>query len=168
MFTAPFSTSTSKLSDLNGNPLVLYHGTTKTFTQFNPSTTGAQGPGIYMTDGPNNYGSFCMRLHVHMANPYFFYPSEESLDADVNGELIEQVLPQELAAAVIERIASCGADAYGFEVQQALCDRGHDGIIMVYPFGEPVIPGATGAAVVIAFNSDQVEILPHSLPCKVA
>jgi hypothetical protein len=140
-------------------PLILYHGTNAVFDRFIPSATGAEGPGIYLSDAYSLYGDFCLKTKVVMTNPFFFYPSDESLEAPANGELIEQVLSSELAAFVNERLDREGLIGYGYEVQEALKARGHDGIIMVYPFGEPVLPGVTGSAVVIAFESDQVEIL---------
>ena len=140
-------------------PLMLYHGTSTVFDRFVPSATGAEGPGIYLSDVYSIYGDFCLKTKVAMTNPFFFYPSDESLEAPANGELIEQVLSPEMAAIVNERLDREGLIGYGYEVQEALKARGHDGIIMVYPFGEPVLPGVTGSAVVIAFESDQVEIL---------
>lgn len=142
-----------------GEPLILYHGTRAVFDRFIPSATGAEGPGIYLSDTYSIYGDFCLQTKTTITNPYFFYPSDESLEAPANGELIEQVLSPELAALVNERLDREGMMGYGFEVQDALKARGHDGIVMVYPFGEPVLPGVTGSAVVIAFDADQVEIL---------
>lgn len=141
----------------DGAPAFGYHGTHAAFTTFRPSTFGAQGPGIYMTDEPAGYGSRTMQLFVRMENPYWFYPSDESLEAEVNGELIEQVLGPQEAARLFERMTEHGIEAYGTEVQDALRARGHDGIVMVYPFGEPVIRGASGSAVLIAFDADQVK-----------
>jgi hypothetical protein len=143
----------------DGEPATLYHGTRHAFERFVPSTTGAEGPGIYMKDAPAEYGTITMELQVRMRNPYFFYSSDESLEADVNGELIEQVLLPELAAEVIDRMDRLGVEAYGTEVQDALKTKGHDGIVMVYPFGESVLKGANGACVVIAFDPEQVAIL---------
>lgn len=140
-------------------PLTLYHGTSTVFDRFIPSPSGAQGPGIYLSDAYSLYGDFCLETKVRMCNPFFFYPSDESLDAPVNGELIEQVLSPEMAALVNERLDREGFMGYGHEVQDALRAKGHDGIIMVYPFGEPVLPGVKGAAVVIAFDADQVDII---------
>lgn len=147
------------LKSLQGAIATLYHGTTCVFDRFIPSLTGAQGPGIYMTDAPSTYGSICMHLRVSMVNPYIFRPSDESLEAEINYELIEQVLPADIARAVLRRIDAQGSGAYGHEVQNALKALGHDGILMIYPFGEAVLEGADGSAVVIAFDPDQVEVI---------
>jgi hypothetical protein len=154
--------------DEKGRRLTLYHGTSQRYGRIRPSATGAQGPGIYMTDAPSDYGTLTLKLSVEMNNPYYFYPSDESLECDVNGELIEAVLPPMVADLVVGRLAQEGIEAYGYEVQNELRSRGHDGIIMVYPFGDAVIPRTTGSCVVIAFDSDQVEILEwhRKLPLK--
>lgn len=150
----------TKIIGLDGEPLVLYHGTNKLFSEFKPSKSGAQGPGIYMSDAPAEYGQITLKLHVRMLNPFFFYPSDESLESEINGELIEQVLSPELSKIVFERIDMEGYESYGAEVQDTLKAMGYDGIVMVYPFGEPTIRGQSGAAVVIAFDPSQVRILP--------
>jgi uncharacterized protein (DUF1330 family) len=155
----------TKLIGLDGEPLELYHATrAKTpFTEFEPSVSGAQGPGIYMADAAGDYSGRVMRLNVRMLNPFYFYPSDESIESEINGELIEQVLPADVALMVMERIDREGYDSYGTEVQQALKAQGHDGIVMIYPFGEPKLQDQPGAAVVIAFDSKQVLILPEVL-----
>jgi hypothetical protein len=142
--------------------LKLYHGTNHRFSEFIPSISGAQGPGIYMTDVVGGYGSISMQLHVLMRNPFFFHPSEESLEAEVNPELIELVLGSEAASRVFDRIERDGYEAYGFEVQDELKARGHDGIVMVYPFGEPKLAGVEGSVVVIAFDPAQIFLLPEA------
>ena len=148
----------TRLVDRGGAPLRLYHGTRSLteFDRFTPSRSGAQGPGIYMTDAPGGYGVRTLELYVRCVNPFWFQPSLDSLDAEVNGELLEQVLPGQLARQVIARIEREGVDGYGMELQRELRRRGHDGIVMVYPFGEPMLKGASGSAVVIAFDPDQV------------
>lgn len=153
----------TKLIGLDGEPLVLYHSTRAEthFTEFEPSVSGAQGPGIYMADAPGDYSGRVMRLNVRMLNPFFFYPSDESLESEINGELIEQVLPADVALMVMERIDREGYDSYGTEVQQALKAQGHDGIVMIYPFGEQKLPDQPGAAIVVAFDSSQILILPE-------
>ncbi|KLR59288.1 hypothetical protein OX89_02555 [Diaphorobacter sp. J5-51] len=75
------------------------------------------------------------------------------MDAAVNGELLEQVLGSEAAQIVIDRIDKHGLEAYGSELMQALRLRGHDGIVMVYPWSAGFLKGGN---VVIAFHADQV------------
>lgn len=148
----------TRLVGEGGELLRLYHGTRaqNDFARLIPSRTGAQGPGIYMTDAPGQYGVRTLELYVRCANPFWFHPTDESLDAEVNGELIQKVLPPLVARQVEARMERMGADGYGLEVQQELRGRGHDGIVMVYPFGTPALKGASGSVVVIAFDPDQV------------
>lgn len=148
----------TRLVDEDGELLRLYHGTRAShdFVRFIPSRTGAQGPGIYMTDAPGQYGVRTLELYVRCANPFWFHPTDESLDAEVNGELIHQVLPPQVARKVEARLERMGADGYGLEVQQELRRRGHDGIVMVNPWGRPALKGASGSVVVVAFDPDQV------------
>ena len=63
---------------------------------------------------------------------------------------------------VLKRMDEQGMSGYGYEVQQKLRKAGHDAIIMVCPFGEPRLPGTTGAAVVIAFEPSAIKILNSS------
>ena len=156
----------SVLLDNDGNKLVFYHGTRSIFTRFIPSKSGAQGAGIYMTDEPSIYGDFIMKLHVNMVNPFYFYPTEDSLEAPINGELLEQVLGLAACQDLEALMMAEGSDKFTTQVQDALKDQGHDGIVMVYPFGEPKIPGLSGSAVVIAFDPDQIEILSEPSTTK--
>jgi hypothetical protein len=57
---------------------------------------------------------------VRLENPYRFFPSDDSFDAEVNPELLEQVLDEETLARVYARMEAEGAAGYGFEVMQAL------------------------------------------------
>ena len=148
----------SRVLGLDGRPLVAHHGT-RSESWFDvpvPSRYGAQGPGVYMADRLSSYGERSIPLYVRMLNPFVFHPSDESIDADVNGELIEQALPRALARRVLRRMNEHGVEAYGTEVQDALRARGHDGIVMVYPEGEPMILGIEHEAVIIAFESSQL------------
>ncbi|WP_321935351.1 hypothetical protein [Paraburkholderia sp. J8-2] len=145
---------------------VCYHGTRAEtpFECFNVSSTGAQGPGIYLADRVESaaqYGGGRMVIEARVAlrNPFWFYPSDESLDAEANIELLEQVLDATTLALVLQRMEREGMAGYGFEVMQSLRERGHDGVVVVYPFGKAELPGASGEAVVIAFEPGQVEIL---------
>ncbi|MFP3637735.1 hypothetical protein [Paraburkholderia sp. SIMBA_054] len=137
-----------------------YHGTNVRFDRFIPSKSGAQGPGIYLADRPSSaaeYGSLIVQVSVDLANPYYFYPSDESLNAEINPELIERTLTPRQAMLVADRLADEGYDGYGFEVQNALRSYGYDSIVMVYPCGTtPVIPGLSGECVIVVFDNTQV------------
>lgn len=145
----------------NGEPIVFLHGTDTDFDVFKCSRSGAQGPGIYMTRGEigqaADYGTRTLELAVRMLNPFVFRPSEDSIDALVNGELIEQALGDaETAARVITRIDQEGIDAYGTEVREALQSKGHDGILMVYPWSRGVLQDD---CVAIAWEPSQVKLV---------
>ncbi|MCA8198475.1 ADP-ribosyltransferase-containing protein [Burkholderia vietnamiensis] len=148
---------------------ICYHGTRSRvpFDRFEISSTGAQGPGIYLADrfdaAAEYGGGAVIRAKVALRNPFYFYPSDDSLDAEANPELLAQVLDAPALRRVLDRMDRDGLEGYGFEVMESLRSRGHDGIVMVYPFGEAVIPGLSGAAVIIAFDPDQVDIL-HRAP----
>lgn len=149
---------------------VCYHGTNavEDFDQFRLSKSGAQGPGIYLADsleaGAQYGGEMVIAAKVTLQSPFYFYPSDESLDALANPELLEQALDSATLQHVLDRLEREGMDGYGFEVMESLRRRGHDGIVMVYPFGDPVLPDVSGAAVIIAFEPGQVEILHRAPP----
>lgn len=139
----------------------VFHGTKNRFDEFTPSVSGAEGPGIYFVDRKSfaaGYGDLILECEVEMRNPFFFYPSDESFESEVNPDLLEKVLDPEERAIVLARMEREGVDGYGTEVQSKLKRAGHDGIIMVCPWGEPALPGLQSEAVVIAFDAQQVQI----------
>ena len=152
----------SRFVDAAGAPLVLFHGTSDTFETFRPSRTGAEGPGIYLASDPNmaaDYGDQVMHLYASVCNPFLFYPSDESIDAEVNGELLEQVLSADICERVLTRLARDGAEGYGTEVMDELVSRGHDGILVVHPahFGTSQLAGLPRDLVLIAFDPKQIK-----------
>jgi hypothetical protein len=148
----------SRILALDGTPLIAHHGTrsVERFDIPNASVYGAQGPGVYMADRLSSYGSRSIPLYVRMVNPFYFEPSPDSLDAIVNGELIEQVLRPAAARTVLKRMEAHGPEGYGTEVRDALMAAGHDGIVMVYPDGDPTLLGVAHEAVIIAFDPAQL------------
>lgn len=69
----------------DGQPKVLYHGTTKDFTRFKPSTGGAAGPGIYLSKAPELSGLFADRsggrvLPVYASGQYLRVPYDELIN----------------------------------------------------------------------------------------
>lgn len=84
-------TNSSKVVDENGEPLVVYHGTTANFTVFKPSEDGALGPGIYLT-GDEGFaktvqpGSHAMPLFANIRNPKTAQgPGEQNLSPENDG-----------------------------------------------------------------------------------
>lgn len=73
----------SKLVDAEGNPLLLYHGTqANDIRVFKPSTDGALGPGIYLTesmDAASSYGGdggVVEMLYARMEKPLVVYTGD--------------------------------------------------------------------------------------------
>ena len=65
----------SKVVDQNGEPLVVYHGSSAVFYAFDPKKikSGAFGKGIYLSPSKANaraYGSNVMALYAKIAKPY--------------------------------------------------------------------------------------------------
>ena len=58
----------SKVVDENGNPLVVYHGTSDDINQFRTSDEGALGAGIYFTDDPDAASRFADRSAKERSN----------------------------------------------------------------------------------------------------
>lgn len=159
----------SKILGEDGGLKMLFHGTRYPELAIGgllPSQTGAQGPGIYLSDLAegecSEYGEFTIPVYANITNPWIFHPSDESLEATVNGELLEQILGVDRAQLVIDRMDKHGVQAYGTEVMDALQINGYDGIVMVYPWAAGILKGSN---VVIAFHSHQV--VPALVDCWV-
>lgn len=92
----------SKVVDSNGNPLIMYHGTPKSFNQFNTNESGALlGKGSYFTADNFDAAAYAgnkkpMQTYLSIQNPYY-----------VN--------------SVMDKIPS----------RQELKDLGHDGVILL-------------------------------------
>lgn len=92
----------SKVVDSNGNPLIMYHGTPKSFNQFNTNESGALlGKGSYFTADNFDAAAYAgnkkpMQTYLSIQNPYY-----------VN--------------SVMDKVPS----------RQELKDLGHDGVILL-------------------------------------
>jgi hypothetical protein len=92
----------SKVVDSNGNPLIMYHGTPKSFNQFNTNESGALlGKGSYFTADNFDAATYAgnkkpMQTYLSIQNPYY-----------VN--------------SVMDKVPS----------RQELKDLGHDGVILL-------------------------------------
>ncbi|MGF6440290.1 hypothetical protein [Paraburkholderia youngii] len=160
--------------DLDADPLATYparpygplhcrafHGTRVRFDAFRPSSSGALGPGIYLADRQSaawEYGPLVVEAEVTLANPYVFRPSDDSINAETNPELIEQVLPPRVAMRVADRLHEHGALGYGTEVRDALQAHGFDGVLMLFPEGAPALPGLDTLCVILAFYPAQATV----------
>lgn len=67
----------SKVVDSNGNPLIMYHGTPKSFNQFNTNESGALlGKGSYFTAALSEASAYAdskspMQTYLSIQNPYY-------------------------------------------------------------------------------------------------
>ena len=64
----------SKVTDADGNLLVVYHGTPRKFTTFRQGVAQGWGRGIYFTDNRENaseYGENIVEAYLNITNPYY-------------------------------------------------------------------------------------------------
>jgi hypothetical protein len=144
----------SKLVDEGGNPLTLYHGTTKNFDQFKTGHAPGWGDGIYFTDNPTQaaeeFGAGpngrVIRAHVAIRNPY-----------NGDGPIPKGVENTQAWRAVAAKWNGDVQDAWQEDskfVGNALRELGYDGIVA---HGSNSIDGRE----VIAFTPEQIRILDH-------
>ena len=137
----------SKVVDENGDPLVVYHGTTKDFDEFIPSTEGILGPGIYSSANKNDYGMYSsyaqkegarvMPLFVSLNNPKIvfagdtrsFPDSKSELSAEYDGVLMLDKRTNRILWAVAkskEQIKSATGNRGTFDPSPKI-NEAHDG-----------------------------------------
>ena len=123
----------SKVVDANGNPLVVYHGTTKDFTAFDKTKQGTStdegylGEGFYFSndpemasgyasynapDGETSAGAQVLPVFVSLQNPAIGYPKQ--FGKNVVNDLTSKMSRGEITAQ---------------EMTSRLREMGHDGII---------------------------------------
>lgn len=151
----------SKVVDADGKPLVVYHGTGRSFSKFKSSKRGNFGSGIYLASGPDQADAFAygdgdtganiMPLYVSIKRP--LYTSADynvGDDADVDSPavpLIREVFGNE-ANKVIARLRNSESGHLGEAVRKRLEEAGHDGIIATY---------SDGSKEYIAFRPEQIK-----------
>lgn len=132
----------SKVVDEQGQPLVVYHGTTSDITEFRPSESGEYGPGIYLTYRPESAAKWAsiagnkrssdvkiMPLYVRMEKPFI------TTKADLQEMTLEEDADEEPIGMR--------------EVHRRLQAEGYDGIIGT---------GLTDSDVqIIAFRPEQIK-----------
>lgn len=134
--------SESKVRDAEGKPLVVYHGTGADFTTFEPSMSGWYGEGMYFTDDPTLADEYALNsrdgqnirpVYLKMNRPYIYREPtfRERVDGDeANFALIREILPKDQADQLIEKLRAEDGPAFGDEIQIALREMGHDGLII--------------------------------------
>jgi hypothetical protein len=76
----------SKIVDEKGEPLVVYHGTNKDFSEFKPSQKGRFGKGIYLTTNEKDskiFGEKTLSVYATIKNPYII--KDETKESDLEG-----------------------------------------------------------------------------------
>jgi hypothetical protein len=133
----------SKVVDEKGEPLVVYHGTTKSFNTFVASPEGKAGAGIYLSADPKyanifggaGSGKNIMPLYVSMKRPFMLKQS--------------QGVPVEAIAKSFKEFK--GADPYSIDskIPEVLSKYGYDGVVQT---------GDNGRLVeIVAFRPEQIK-----------
>lgn len=169
----------SKVVDKNGNPLVLYHGSTKSdFTQFDTTKSGYHfGAGSYFTPDPDRAsyyakakaiknwdtdeyeytnvpdGSNIRKVFVSIKNP--FKTNTDAGVTDLAADLYKKDFPlyRKLATEIAKEYGFTGPDAVGTnEVgNRYLRLKGYDGVIKYWGWSDDDI------VEVVAFHPNQIK-----------
>lgn len=150
----------SKAVDEQGRPLVVYHGTPRTFSVFQPSRAGNFGGGIYLASDLNQAEEFAygddggdniMPVFVSMQRPFITeadYAAGDEADVDSPAVPLIRAIYGKDANKVIGRIRNSDNGYLRGAVQSRLQEMGHDGIVATYP---------DGTAEYIAFTPEQIK-----------
>jgi len=124
----------SKITNENGEPMVMYHATNSDFNVFNRSDDGKLGEGIYSTSIPEYANEFApkgniMPLYVHAENPFVINvtradkaPSER-FSGDINKAMVK-------AVADFTDGKTRLMDLEGNQVRELFEKNGYDGIMV--------------------------------------
>jgi len=124
----------SKITNQNGEPMVMYHATNSDFNVFNRSDDGKLGEGIYSTSIPEYAREFApwgniMPLYVHAENPFVINvtrtdkaPSER-FSGDINKAMVK-------AVADFTDGKTRLMDLEGNQVRELFEKNGYDGIMV--------------------------------------
>jgi hypothetical protein len=137
----------SKIVDAKGKPLVVYHGTTKTFSEFKT------GPGIeHVNDGANKALGFFFTNDPSYADGFLEHPEIRGAFAD-GGQIVPVYLairnPKIETMNKIEDIENRWTVAQSQAWRNNLEAKGYDGIIFR--------DGKSGSAEYVAFRSEQIK-----------
>ena len=171
----------SKVTDAEGRPLVVYHGTASDFSDFKGSRGGYYGPGIYFTHDPkvaNHYAGFAagepdtlngqnvMPVYLSLKNPFihlikwgwlpdWYKPPKGREDIDPQDLLSSPGLADALfPRAIAKKMIDKMYDnpEFGNELKDRLIELGHDGIIAVDDLGDGL-----GSSEYVAFYPEQIK-----------
>ena len=124
----------SKITDKNGEPMVMYHATNSDFNVFNRSDDGKLGEGIYSTSIPEYANEFApkgniMPLFVHAENPFVINVTRgdkafnERFSGDINKAMVK-------AVADFTDGKTRLMDLEGNQVRELFEKNGYDGIVV--------------------------------------
>ena len=124
----------SKITDKNGEPMVMYHATNSDFNVFNRSDDGKLGEGIYSTSIPKYANEFApqgnvMPLFVHAENPFVINVTRgekaitERFSGDINKAMVK-------AVADFTDGKTRLMDLEGNQVRELFEKNGYDGIVV--------------------------------------
>ena len=124
----------SKITDKNGEPMVMYHATNSDFNVFNRSDDGKLGEGIYSTSIPQYANEFApkgniMPLFVHAENPFLINVTRgdkafnERFSGDINKAMVK-------AVADFTDGKTRLMDLEGNQVRELFEKNGYDGIVV--------------------------------------
>jgi hypothetical protein len=132
---------------LSSTPLIAYHGADRFHETLRPSRRGSFGSGLYMADenAAANYATSSdtgtvIRLEVRLATPYHYRASfDHDLDFDSAAVgLVRALMPADVAQALLQESMQ-GDGMFGVEIENALRELGHDGVIVTYDDGSQEI-----------------------------
>jgi len=144
----------SKVVDKDGNPLVVYHGTTKDIITFKMSPEGALGAGIYLTPSTeyaNQYaprdttGANIIPAYVSIKNPLI-------ITGLIRDPMVEALVRLGVAERKAESIVEKAYEEKGYigkQVMTRALAQGYDGIMQYYSDGE--------LSEIVAFSNTQVK-----------
>jgi len=144
----------SKVVDKEGNPLVVYHGTTKNIITFKMSPEGALGAGIYLTPSteyanqyaPKNLaGANIIPAYVSIKNPLI-------INGLIRDPMVEALVRLGVAESKAESIVEKAYEEKGYigkQVMTRAMAQGYDGIMQYGRDGE--------LSEIVAFSNTQVK-----------
>jgi hypothetical protein len=124
----------SKITDKNGEPMVMYHATNSDFNVFNRSDDGKLGEGIYSTSIPEYAHEFApwgniMPLYVHAENPFV-------INVIRGDKGLKEIFSGDINKAMVKAVADFTdgktrlMDLEGNQVRELFEKNGYDGIVV--------------------------------------
>ena len=124
----------SKVVDENGNPLVVYHGTTNDFDTFSKTknTIGAYGEGFYFTNSSDYASDYSRGNNANILPIYLKIVNPFIISYDFNNG--EQTMPKGFDSAILEKMLNNRGVSRDFT--NKLKALGYDGVISYDRYGD--------------------------------